>query len=376
MTRVLLAVMIVIAAIFALTWSQTPPSEYRVSGIVEVDEIRVGSRVGGRVATVFVREGQLVQAGEPLLELEPYDLNERLAESRAVFEARRAALARLESGFRAEEIAQALARRDRAAATLEKLVAGPRPRELQILRDRVAVARADLEHAESEYERVRKLYEGAVGAAQEMDNATRSLVAARARFAEAEDVLKLAEEGTRAEEISEARAALAEAEAHVALLQSGARKEDIAEARAMVESGEAAMAVLEKQIEELVVRSPGACAVETIDLQPGDLIAAHAPVLTLIDPARLYIRAYVPENRALNVGDRVRVRFDAHPQRVFAGRVLFIARRGEFTPNNAQTPEERSKQVFRIKVLMEEGASILRAGMSADVFLAPTSLSE
>lgn len=371
MNRAIFIIPFALAAIAALYWSQRPTRDYRISGIVEVDEIRVGSRIGGRVAKVHILEGDHVKPNDPLVELEPYDLNQRMAEAQASLAARRATLSRLEAGFREEEKSQAAAQRDKAAATLEKLKAGPRPLEIQILRDQLEVAKADLDHAETEYERIKKLFEGALGAKQEMDDATRALVSARARFAAADDALKLSLEGTRVEEISEARAVLAEAEANVQLMQTGSRKEDIAEARAMVESSEAAVAVLEQQQSELTVRSPGDCIVEATDLQPGDLIAANSPVLTLIDPARLFVRAYVPENRAVNVGDKVQVRIDAFPDRRFTAEVIFVSRRGEFTPNNAQTPEERSKQVFRIKVLMKEGYDTLRAGMSADVYLEP-----
>jgi hypothetical protein len=60
---------------------------------------------------------------------------------------------------------------------------------------------------------------------------------------------------------------------------------------------------------------------------------------------------------------------DAHPGERFAGHVIFIAREAEFTPRNVQTPEERSKQVFRIKIQLDEGLDRLRPGMFADVNL-------
>jgi hypothetical protein len=60
---------------------------------------------------------------------------------------------------------------------------------------------------------------------------------------------------------------------------------------------------------------------------------------------------------------------DSFPNEEFSGRIIFIAREAEFTPANVQTPEERSKQVFRIKVLLEEGKERLRPGMAADIDL-------
>ena len=107
-----------------------------------------------------------------------------------------------------------------------------------------------------------------------------------------------------------------------------------------------------------------------IDLQPGDLVAPNAPVLSLLDTGHLWVRAYVPENRLdIQVGQKVPITVDSFPGKTFSGHISFISRQAEFTPNNVQTPEERSKQVFRIKVEIDEGRDVLRPGMTADVVL-------
>lgn len=370
MTRFLALIPLAAAAVAALAWSQWRSSPYAVSGIIEADDVRVGSRVGGRVAEVRAVEGQRVRAGEVLLTFEPYDLRESLAEARALHAARQATLARLEAGFRSEEIEQARARRDRLQAVLDALVAGPRPLEIQILDDRARVAEAELRDAQREYDRIRPLFESGEASRQEMETAAFSLQARQAAAAAAQSELALAREGTRAEEIAGARAALAEAEAALALLERGARPEEIDEARAQASAAASAVAAIERRLEELEVRAPRDAVVEALDLLPGDLIAPNAAVASLIDPVSLWVRAYLPERRLdVQVGRRVLVRVDSLPQRRFAGRVAFVSRQAEFTPSNVQTPEERSKQVFRIKVVLEEGVEALRAGMAADVYI-------
>ena len=83
-----------------------------------------------------------------------------------------------------------------------------------------------------------------------------------------------------------------------------------------------------------------------------------------------WVRAYVPENHLnLKLGQAVRVTVDSFPGRTFAGRIAFVARQAEFTPGNVQTPEDRSQQVFRIKVNLIEGLDVLRPGLAADVWL-------
>ncbi len=370
MRKVTLTFLVAAVAIVSwLYWRQARPAAFVVSGFVEADEVRVGSRVGGRVADVLVAEGQHVRVGQTLFTLDPFDWQERLAQAHAQLAAHQAEHDRLRAGYRPGEVAQSRAKRDRAASTLEKLTAGPRPQEIEITRERLNVARAGLELAESEHERVKNLRAEASAAKVEYDKALRELKRYRAEVAAAEQELALLEEGTRKEELAEARAVLAEAEAALKLLEDGFRSEDIAKAAAQVEAAQAEVSAIQTQMKELTVTSPCDCVVEAINLRPGDLVAANAPALTQLDLSRLWVRTYVPESRLgdLRLGQRVPVRVDSYPQRRFMGRVTFIATDAEFTPRNIQTPEERGKQVFRTKITLEEGADVVRVGMGADV---------
>jgi len=110
--------------------------------------------------------------------------------------------------------------------------------------------------------------------------------------------------------------------------------------------------------------------IEAVELQPGDLVAPNAPVISIMDTSHLWVRAYVPENR-LNIqpDQKVRISVDSYPGETFAAHISFIARQAEFTPGNVQTPEDRSQQVFRIKVTIDEGLDRVRPGMVTDVWL-------
>ncbi len=369
------AVVVFLAAALAvlgwLYWQKNRPQPFVVSGFIEADEIRVGSRVGGRVAEVLVAEGRQVQPGAPLFRIDPFNLREQLAEAQAAAAAARAERDRLIAGYRKEEIEQARAKRDGAGAVLEKLTAGPRPREIEIAREKLNMAKAGLELAESEHARLVRLRDEAQAAPTEIDQAVRALKAARAEVAAAEQELALLQEGTRKEELAEAQAALSEAEQALKLLEAGYRVEDVAKAEAQLQAAEARAAAIDVQLKELEVLAPTACVVEAIDLQPGDIVGANAPSVSLLDVSKLWVRAYVPESRLgeVRLDQRVPIRVDSFPGRRFAGRVTYIAREAEFTPRNVQTPEERSKQVFRIKVTLEQGLDRLRVGMAADVLL-------
>jgi len=372
MRIVLIATVLGCVLLGALIWSQWRTEPFAVSGYIESHQIRVGSRVGGRVARVLVSEGQAVDSNALLVELDPYDLRERLAQIKAERAATQAALDLAIAGPRSETIESARAARDRFQAELDKALAGTRPEEIQIAEDKVARAEPELLMAQKDYARVENLHKLGQAASDEMDKVTRNLAVAQAEFARARDELALLRAGTRVEDIAAARARLAEAVQTLAQLEAGTRAEEITEAKARVASAEAAVAVVERQIAELAVRAPVDCVVEAIDLRPGDLVAASAPVIALADPSEMWVRAYLPENRLdVQLGQPVSVRVDSFPDRRFAGRVSYVSREAEFIPSNVQTPEERIKQVFRIKVTLEEGRDVLRAGMSADVFLEP-----
>ena len=185
-----------------------------------------------------------------------------------------------------------------------------------------------------------------------------------------EQELQLLQRGTRHEEIAEARAELDEAAQALQLAENGFRREDVDKARAQVAAARSAAQVFETQLAELEIRTQVPGIIEALELCPGDLIVPNSPVLALLDTTRLWVRAYVPENRLnIQLGQTLSVTVDSFPDERFEGEVTYISPQAEFTPSNVQTVEERSKQVFRIKVTLKNGRDRLRSGMAADVWL-------
>ncbi len=366
-------VLVAAVLIASLWYSQRQVGPRTVSGFIEADEIRLGSRVGGRVHVVSVEEGQLVEAGDVLVELEPFDLLQRRAEAEAVWKQRKTAHEKLVSGYRVEEIAQAKAREEQSQANLLMLQNGPRDQELEAARAELNLVIAELDLAEEVYGRTSNLHKQGAATQEALDRAKKERQAATERVTARREQLELLEEGTREEEIAIAEARVREANQAWQLMQNGYREEEIAEAHSAMQAAESALAAIDKQIEELKVRSPTVGVVEALELQPGDLVAANAPVVSLVDTTRLWVRAYVPENELdISLGQKLEVTVDSYPSESFDGEITFIARQAEFTPGNVQTPEERSKQVFRIKVTLLEGHDRLRPGMAADVWLEGT----
>jgi multidrug resistance efflux pump len=370
--RLLIPILAIAVVAALLAFSRLVPREQKVSGFIEADEVRVGSRVGGRVAEVLVAEGQHVSAGQLLLRLEPYDLQQRLAEANAKLAAQQAVLDKLRAGLRPEEVAQAKARVDRLTATVAKLISGPRPEEIAAARSRLTLAKAQLERAQRSNDRLQALYarDAASISREELDRAVEDFKVAEATQRVREEELQLLERGTREEEKAEARAQLDEATQAYDMAVKGYRQEEIVEAEAAVAAARAAVGSVEVQRSELEVKSDVEGLVEALELRPGDLVAPNGPVLSLLDTSRMWVRAYLPENRLdIRIGDRFAVTVDSYPGRTFTGTVTYVSDQAEFTPRNVQTPEERSKQVFRMKVELADPQRELRAGMAADVWL-------
>jgi multidrug resistance efflux pump len=370
LNRGLILLLVAALAVGLLVYSRFSSEPLKVSGFVEAYEIRIGSRVGGRVQEVFVDEGAAVKQGETLVALEPFDLLERRAQAQADLAARTANYERLAKGFRAEEVGQAEAERDRLAAQLAELENGPRKQEIAAAEARVRLADAELELARQKLDRVERVVARNAGTQEELDEASTALRVARATLEVRQEELAQLIEGTRPEEIQAAKAELEQARQAWLLHRRGYREEEIAQAKAAVEAAQAALRAIGQQIAELTIAAPVDAVVEAIDLRPGDLVSANAPVMSLMDTSRLWVRAYVPENHLdLAIGQQVWVTVDSYPNQRFSGHISFISRQAEFTPSNVQTPEERSKQVFRVRVTLDEGRDQLRPGMSADVWL-------
>ncbi|MCA9174141.1 MAG: efflux RND transporter periplasmic adaptor subunit [Planctomycetales bacterium] len=369
----LLFVLVAVAALGgAIAYSKIHHEPGHVSGIVEADEIRVGSRVGGRVQAVRVKEGQAVQLGEVLVELEPFDLLQREQEALKQLAIRDAELRSFVAGLRPAEVAQAKARHEQSKARLDLLEAGPRKQEIEAARGRLQAADAELTLARRNHTRSAELFQDKAIARAEFDAANEQLNASEAMLLVRKEELALLEAGTRSEEIREAQARVDEAYEAWQLAASGYRAEDIERAKAARDAAEAALAVIREQKRELTIVAPCDGVVEALDLQVGDLAPMGAPALSIMDTSHLWVRAYVPQNRVgLQIGQPLAVTADSLDGGRLRGEVSFISRQAEFTPSNVQTSEEREKQVFRIKVALPGDEPRLRPGMTVDVWLDP-----
>jgi multidrug resistance efflux pump len=340
---------------------------YEWSGTVEARTISVGSRAGGRIKEVLVREGEPVQGGQALLTLEPGEYPAQLLQANAQLAQWQANLEKLQKGARPEELAESRARAMTAKAALAQAVAGARPEEVAAAEARLAVQEVAVERAKLNAGRVHALDLSGATARVDVDNADMELKGAIALRDALKHQLEELKNGTRRTEVAQAQARDMEQSASARLVAAGSRTEDLKVAQALVDGAQGRVDQILVMIDELTVKAPLPARIEALDLRPGDILAPNATAAVLLEENQLFVRIYVPETLLghVKLGQAVPVSVDSFPKLSFQGVVEHINGVGEFSPRNLQTADERADQVFATRVGLRSGFQQLRAGMAA-----------
>ncbi len=142
-------------------------------------------------------------------------------------------------------------------------------------------------------------------------------------------------------------------------------------AQAQLKEAEAAARVARVALEDMRLTSPVDAVVTRTHAEVGETVAAGRPVVTLTNLNRPWVRVYVPETAIgrVRLGSVADITVDSFPDRVFKGRVTYVASQAEFTPKNVQTQEERVKLVFAVDVTADNPDDTLKPGMPADVVI-------
>ena len=319
-----ITVVVLAAAGGAWWWSHrtTEQGPLVLQGNVEVRQVNLGFKVGGRIKSMAVDEGATVRAGQILASLDKIYFEEALAQSRAQTEQDRANLAKLEAGNRPEEIAQA----DAAVAEREATVTNA-----QILFDR-----AD------------QLLKTGTGSRRNYDDAM-------AVFRQAAAQLNSARQAQQ-------------------LMKAGARAEDIEAARARLAMSTAAMAAANRQLTDADLIAPSDGVVLTRARETGAIVnvGETAFVVSLTSP--VWVRTYVaePDLGRIHPGQDVECSSDTKGLEPFKGHIGFISTTAEFTPKTVETQELRTSLVYRVRIVADDPGGRLRQGMPITIRVLPS----
>jgi multidrug resistance efflux pump len=355
---------------YVLHFRESNP-ELRLPGTVETQEVRLSSRVGGRVAKVLVNEAQIVEPGQTVVELEMPELDAQRANLVAEKDAAEAVLTRLRNGPREEEKAAAKAALEEATARLSRMQHGYRAEEIEQARQEVQALDADLQNAQQELSREQTLLTRGASTMQAYEAASARYQKLLAQVGAASAKAKMMESGYRVEEIAESKAEVARLQANYALLMAGTRREEIAEADAKVAQLKAKIDEIDVKRNERTVIAPERAIVETLPVRPGDIVAPNQTVALVLRAGDLWVKAYISEIDLgrIRLGQKVQVTVDGYPGKRFDGVITYIASASEFTPRNVQTIDERRHQVFGLKVRVDDPQGVFKSGMAADVLV-------
>ncbi len=344
----------------------------KLPGIVEIQEVRLGSKLGGRVCEILVQEGASVSAGERLVVFEVPELRNQRVQMQAKLLAAEAEWLRILAGARQEEKDAAIATAAAAKARWDRVKFGWRKEEIAQIEYDHKSAEADYNQALKEWERVAPLYRMKAVSPTEYEAALAFRDRAKGRVDSARAKLDMVRQGSREEDKSEAEAEWKRVKAKETELLNGSRWEDIQLAQSRVDEIHAKIAEIDINIKEATVVVPtnlGKAVVEVVAVRPGDLVAPNQPVVRVLQADDLWVKIFVPETvyGQLMLNKKVKVTIDSHPGTMLEGEVQQRANISEFTSRNVQSIDERRHQVFAVKIRVTDRKGVLNAGMAAEV---------
>ena len=293
-------------------WLPQPQGHLSYLGYVEGEMSLIGAPQAGRLVAVDARKGQQVKAGQGLFALDPGQANASLAAAEAAAEMARAMHQNLLSGKREEEIA--------------------------VIRAQVAQAEAGLSLALKDFQRVATLASAGTAARSRLDEATLKVTSYEQRLIELKASQKVAGLPSRTPEIEAASARVSEAEAQVE--------------------------VAVERLDDLSPEAPVDAAVDDVFFRPGEWVAAGQPVVSLLDPANIVIRFFVPQAVLARAAPGTRITF--HCDGCSAAKsaiVLYVSSTPEYTPPVIYSEGARTKLVFQVEALPDTYDDELRPGL-------------
>lgn len=343
------------------------------NGSVEATEITISSKIPGRLSSLNVDDGSQVRRNMTVATIDSDELRARLQQAESEVAASqsqvvqaRAAVDELEAQDREARTGVAFAATSTAASIAQAQAA------IAESLHAAHAAQAGYVRAHQDYIRTRML-------AASGDIPRAQYDAAKAAYEAA-----LAERDGTNLQVQRTRAAADQADSQrYAVLQ---RQEDVGAAIARIQRGEAQTRTAQAQYQAAVANlqaaraafrdtrllAPAPGVVLRVISQNGEVVAPGTPVLTLVDPSKLYVRIYLSEIDAgrVRIGDRAAISVDSFPSRTFAGTVSQIDESAQFTPKTVHMADERTRLVYGVKIALSNADGALKPGMIADARIA------
>lgn len=302
------------------------------NGRIEATEYDIATKQAGRIAKVLVAEGDMVQAGQLLVEMDTAELESDLRQAEAALRQAR------------EDKNQALALVTQRESDIRQARAAVNQRESEIKQVRAAIAQreSELALAQKEYSRAQALIDKDFISREQFDQEFSRAKSAAAALSQ-EQAREQAAEAALASELARQQSADA--------VLKGAQIQ-IAQRDAAIDASLARIEKIKTLIADGMLKSPIAGRVLYRLAEPAEVLAAGGKVLTVLELTDVYMTIFLPTALAgrITVGSEARIVLDAAPQYVIPATISFVAARAQFTPKDVETRTEREKLMFRVKV--------------------------
>ncbi len=374
-----------IAAAFGLHYWQggTDESAIALSGRIESDESDLGAKVGGRIESVAVQEGDTVKQGQVIARLDNQELTAQLNAAKAKVKAAQQAVT--QANLQVEVV---LSQIEEATLNLAQSEGDSTGRVNQSAAS-VAAAQAQLAAAQAQQQQAASALELARNDRDRFSTLAAQGAISQQQFDQVKTELKTAQDTLRArqaatnaaqQQVSAAQGALTQSEtsqlnpdiraAQVTRTQKQRAQAEaqLAAAQAAVEQAQAAQAEIEARINDLAIKSPIDGIVLSRLVEPGEVISPGATMMTIVNLDKVYLRGYVPEGQIgqVRVGQAAQVFLDSAPDQAIAATVTAIDTEASFTPENIYFQDDRVTQVFGLKLAIDNPQGFAKPGMPAD----------
>ncbi len=365
----------------AVTRGTIATSDPVTGSIAALQDVQLSARVSGRVTAVNYREGQVVRAGQVIVQQDATDLQANVRAAQAnVSQAQANVSSNIAKVSQAQAnyslavqtvraaVSQARAQVASANQNYLKIKGGSRPQQVLQGRGQLLLAKANLDNALTNLNRDKSLFSQGAIAKSDLDTAQTNYTVLQQTYSIQQQALSLTVQGNQAEDIA---AALAQLQQQQANLQTAVanqqtvqlRRDDITaaqaalqQARAAVQQQQATLIYDQQQVDYTAIRSPidGIIAARTVE--PGQIASPGANLMRIVNVKTVFYEPTISETdfEQTNVGDPVAVQVDALPGRSFSGVVKAVY----------PAAASGSRQ-FTLRVAVPNPTNALRPGMFA-----------
>ena len=346
-----------------------PKNLIKLSGRIEGDDATVSTKIAGRIREITVREGDHVKVGQLIAVIDDDQVNAREEQEESKVQQ---AEARLRSAQQQVSVLQAQLEESNIGVDQAKVDAQGRVSQAEA---QVAQAEAELAKAEADYSQAHYDEERYTTLAKDGDVPERTGRQARttaeahaAAVRAAKRQVDVARGSLLMAKANLSNAAMRTSQATAIRQQILQAQSEISAAQAEEEHARAKLKEVQADRADLQIVAPIEGTVATRAAEPGEVVAAGTPLVTVVDLNAVYLRGFIPEGEIgrVRTGQTARVYLDSAPGKPLAAIVSRIDPEASFTPENTYFKDDRVKQVVGVKLTLKSAGGYAKPGMPAD----------